>query len=84
MNKIIIIFPNDPSDKRKKNIKLVNDAIDFLDNDIKDIHLNVVYGQNYKILMENMKASDMLIFTSLYQMPSLISLEMYNLTINYI
>jgi hypothetical protein len=67
VDKRVVIFPNNPKDKRK-NLDLVKEAINCLsENDRKKVHFHQVFGIPHDQLMIHMKASDFLLFSSIHE-----------------
>ncbi len=65
--KKVVLFPNNPDDPRK-NIQLLKDAIALLSTeDQKLLELKVIYGVTHPEILEQLKASDFLFFTSMHE-----------------
>ncbi|OYU96738.1 MAG: hypothetical protein CFE21_00170 [Bacteroidetes bacterium B1(2017)] len=67
LNKKVVIFPNDKS-KTRKRFDLVEKCIELLPPEYKEmVELRVVYGFKHHEILEQMIASDFLIFTSIHE-----------------
>jgi len=66
-SKKYILFPNNPKDPRK-NMRLIQEVLDMLnEEERKDLELRIVFGVSHQEILLNLKAADLLIFTSLHE-----------------
>lgn len=66
-DKFIIVFPNNPHEKRKR-FDLVLESISKLPEKVKErIQLQIVWGKQHNEVLETMIAGDLMVFTSMHE-----------------